>query len=48
VPASEAALLVICGESELDADGVAYLLQLQTRFHLPLAYEQITLPQDAR
>jgi hypothetical protein len=46
--AREAALLVICGESELDADGVAYLLQLQTRFHLPLAYEQITLPQDAR
>jgi hypothetical protein len=44
--AREAAKLVICGENALDEDGAAYLRQLQTRFGLPIAYEQIILPAD--
>ncbi|MBZ0148680.1 MAG: hypothetical protein K8F62_14225 [Pseudorhodoplanes sp.] len=45
--AREASRLIVCGESSLDADGAAYLRQLQTRFNLPIAYEQITVPSDA-
>lgn len=45
--AREASRLIVCGESALDDDGAAYLRQLQTRFSLPIAYEQITVP-DAR
>jgi hypothetical protein len=42
--AREASRLVVCGESALDTDGAEYLRQLQTRFNLPIAYEQITVP----
>jgi hypothetical protein len=45
--AREASRLIVCGESALDADGAAYLRQLQTRFNLPVDYEQITVPSDA-
>jgi hypothetical protein len=45
--AREAARLIVCGESALDADGAAYLRQLQTRFSLPILYEQITVPSDS-
>jgi hypothetical protein len=45
--AQEASRLIVCGESALDADGTAYLRQLQTRFSLPIAYEQITVPSNA-
>ncbi len=41
--AREAAKLIICGESVLDEDAAIYLRQLQTRFHLPITYEQIVL-----
>ena len=46
--AREASKLIICGESALDRDASAYLMQLRTRFGLPLTYEQIGLPSDAR
>jgi hypothetical protein len=42
--AREASRLIVCGESALDADGAKYLRQLQERFNLPIAYEQITVP----
>lgn len=45
--AQEASKLIVCGESALDDDGAAYLRALQTRFSLPIAYEQITVPSDA-
>lgn len=45
--AQEESRLIVCGERALDADGAAYLTQLQTRFNLPIAYEQITVPSDA-
>jgi hypothetical protein len=35
--------LIVCGESALDDDGRAYLRQLNERFRLPVAYEQIVL-----
>jgi hypothetical protein len=41
--AREAARLIICGESALDDDGASYLKKLQTRFQIPLAYEQVAL-----
>jgi hypothetical protein len=45
--AQEASRLIVCGESALDAEGAAYLRQLQTRFNLPVSYEQITVSSDA-
>ena len=45
--AQEASRLIVCGESALDGNGEAYLRVLQTRFRLPIAYEQITVPSDA-
>jgi hypothetical protein len=35
--------IVICGEGQLDSEGVAYLRRLKERFGLPLEYEQIIL-----
>lgn len=45
--AREASRLIVCGESALDEDGAAYLRLLQTRFNLPIMYEQIVLACDA-
>jgi hypothetical protein len=36
--------MIVCGETPLDAEGAAYLQQLQTRFKLPIAYEQVVAP----
>jgi hypothetical protein len=41
--AREPRRLIVCGESALDDDGHAYLRQLNKRFRLPVAYEQIVL-----
>jgi hypothetical protein len=41
--AREPRRLIVCGESPLDDDGRAYLRQLNERFRLPVAYEQIVL-----
>lgn len=41
--AREPRRLIVCGESALDDDGRAYLRQLNERFRLPVAYEQIVL-----
>lgn len=41
--AKEPERLIVCGESALDDDGRAYLRQLNERFRLPVAYEQIVL-----
>ncbi|MDR6661283.1 hypothetical protein J2W51_003869 [Tardiphaga robiniae] len=43
--AHEASRLIICGEAALDDEGAAYLRQLNERFRLPFAYEQIVLEQ---
>jgi hypothetical protein len=37
--------LIVCGENALDDDGRAYLRQLNERFRLPVAYEQIVLEE---
>lgn len=41
--AREPRRLIVCGEAALDDDGRVYLRQLNERFRLPVAYEQIVL-----
>jgi len=41
--AQEAKRLIICGESPLDDAGEKYLINLKSRFWLPIEYEQIIL-----
>lgn len=41
--AREATRLIFCGEKALDDDADAYLRQLQSRFNLPISYEQIKM-----
>jgi hypothetical protein len=43
--AREPRRLIVCGENALDDDGRAYLRQLNERFRLPVAYEQIVLEE---
>lgn len=43
-PGSQKAVrMIVAGESELDADGAAYLESLREQFDLPIHYEQITV-----
>lgn len=43
--AREPRRLIVCGANSLDDDGRAYLQQLNERFRLPVAYEQIVLEE---